>query len=118
MQVIHFTAGASDPFPVIRTRGARFVHLEDGADDTHIACLNLGANGRITQLPISHPRARLAIHGNLLCTFQLERAERSGGMGVVLRRGEHCSMESGRGGDWHTRARGTLTGTRILHFAV
>jgi hypothetical protein len=99
MQVIHFTAGATDPLKQFRAGRTGFVPLADGWGDVHVSCLHLSAGARVCEPPVTHASTLLVVHGVVTFTAVEPRVvvEVFSGMGVVTTRGERYSLETSGG---------------------
>jgi hypothetical protein len=98
MQVIHFTAGATDRLSGFRAHLTRLVPLARGKGDLHVCCLHLMPGARIIEPPTTHDSALLVVHGQLLRSEDVGgRVQLSSGMGAVIKASQLYRLESSRG---------------------
>lgn len=96
MQVIHFTAGATDP--LVGSHHVGCVPLLDTAGSAQLCCLHLKAGSRLPSLPAAGSHALLVLQAKVLASLDPPcRLEMSAGVGAVLEASERCALESARG---------------------
>jgi len=96
VQVIHFTEDVTDQLWGSRGHGMRFVTLMEATGDVHVTCLHLSAGAHISDLPVTHDRAMLVLHGKVAVRGGESgvRLDLSPGVGVVVSAGESFSIDS------------------------
>jgi len=65
MNVIHFTKRAADPLTSFSSAGASFLPLADGNGNSHISCLHLERNAKVSSPSLTHAAALLVVDGRL-----------------------------------------------------
>jgi hypothetical protein len=99
LQVIHFTAGATDPLTEPHVQGARFVQLARGSGAAQLGCLHLAAGGSLPRRSMPHDSALMTVHGTIsVIADDGLRLDICSGVGVTLNAGEYFSLESESGG--------------------
>jgi len=96
MRVIHFTVGAGDPLWGTGASGVDFVPMLTGDSAFQVGCLHLEKGAVADRLAPEHSCALLVVQGTATL-LDPDRIDLSGGMGIVVQRGENIRMES-RGG--------------------
>jgi hypothetical protein len=96
MDVIHFTEPAADPLDTFGATGARFLPLTEGQGNSHVSCLHLDSNARISSPSLTHAAALLVVHGRITVTTldPAMRIDILAGMGCVFDKGEPYTIES------------------------
>jgi hypothetical protein len=99
MDVIHFTERAADPLDGFDATGALFVPLLEGQGNSHVSCLHLHSNARISSPSLTHAAALLVVHGRItVATLDPPmRIDIHAGMGCVFDAGEPYAIESATG---------------------
>ena len=99
MDVIHFTHQATDPLRSLDSSGARFLPLADGNGNTHISCLHLERNAKVSSPSLTHAAALLVVHGRLTIetTTPQIRIEIHAGSGCIVEKDEAYSLKSEEG---------------------
>ena len=54
MDVIHFTSAAADPLQAFGSSGASFLTLAETEGNSHISCLHLERNAKVSSPALSH----------------------------------------------------------------
>jgi hypothetical protein len=101
MQVVHFTAGATDPLKRFSAHGVRFVPLADGAgeDETFVSCLHLEPGAWMNDPPAERDYSILVVQGEVTFveTDTRARLELSSGVGVVMNADDRYRLKSEKG---------------------
>lgn len=99
MQVIHFTAGATDPLIEPGVKGARFVQLARGSGEARLGCLHLAAGSGLPRRSMPQDAALLTVQGNITVVADDGlRLDILSGVGIILSADEFFSLESSTGG--------------------
>jgi hypothetical protein len=97
MQIIHFTRGATDPLKGCGATGAGFLPLADGNGNTHISCLHLETDAKISSPSLTHAAALLVFHGCIAVTTTAAKIDIHAGMGAIVEKNESYSITSDSG---------------------
>jgi hypothetical protein len=98
MDILHFTPGSLDPDNTRRHRTVAHMPLASGNGDFDISCLYLAPGGQIAVPPVRHAQLLLVVNGKFEATFAHGLwLEPSAGVGVLLKEGESCQLESSTG---------------------
>jgi hypothetical protein len=99
MPIVHFTHGAADPLTTFDATGARFLPLLEGQGNSHVSCLHLDLNARISSPSVTHAAALLCVRGRITVTTSQPqiRIDILAGMGCVFDAAEPYSIESATG---------------------
>jgi hypothetical protein len=99
MDVIHFTERAADPLDGFDATGALFVPLLEGQGNSHVSCLHLDSNARISSPSLTHAAALLCVHGRITVQTQSPtiRIDIHAGMGCAFDAGEPYTIEFATG---------------------
>ena len=96
MRIIYFTQGATDRVTAFDALGLNFLPLLDGNGECHVGCAHLDPGARVPAPSLTHAAALLVVHGQVTVCAHC-RVDMSGGMGVVLAKGEPYSLETEAG---------------------
>jgi hypothetical protein len=104
MRVIHFTKAAADPLKSFDCAPAAasavsFLPLADGNGNSHISCLHLERNAKVSSPSLTHAAALLAVHGRIIVetpTPQI-RIDIHAGSGCIVEKDEAYSLMSEQG---------------------
>jgi hypothetical protein len=95
MDILHLTPGSLDPENVRRHGTAAHMPLASGSGEFDISCLYLPPGGQIAVPPARHAQLLLVVNGKFEATFPHGlRLEPSAGVGILLKAGESCQLES------------------------
>lgn len=98
MEIIHFTPGSLDADNVRRGGTTAHMPLVSGDGEFDVSCLYLAADSQIAVAPGKHAQLLLVVNGKLHATFPHGlRLEPSAGIGILLKEGESCQLESTTG---------------------
>jgi hypothetical protein len=98
MDILHFTPGSFDPDNVRRHGTVAHMPMASGNGDFDISCLYLAPGSQIAVPPGRYAQLLLVVNGKLEATFEHRlRLEPSAGVGVLLKEGESCQLESATG---------------------
>ena len=97
MQVIHFTSAATDPLKGFGATGARFLPLADGEGNSHISCLHLETNAKVSSPSLTHAAALLCVHGRITVTTTAAKINIHAGTGAVFGANEPYTLKSESG---------------------
>lgn len=93
MRVIHFTVGAGDPLWGAGVSGVDFVPMLTGDSAFQLGCLHL-SKGAVSNRPAPEHACALLVVQGLATLLDPCRIDLSGGMGIVVQRGEGIRLES------------------------
>jgi hypothetical protein len=98
MDILHFTPGSLHPDNVRRHGAVAHMPMAFGSGEFDISCLYLAPGSQIAVPPVRHTQLLLVVNGKLQATFEHRlRLEPSAGVGVLLKQGESCRLESTTG---------------------
>jgi hypothetical protein len=98
MDILHFTPGSLEPDNARRHGTVAHMPLASGKGDFDISCLYLAPGSQIALLPGRHAQLLLVVNGKLEAIFAHGLLlEPSAGIGVLLKVGESCQLESATG---------------------
>ena len=99
MIVIHFTSPAADPLKAFDASGASFLPLAAGEGNSHISCLHLETNAKVSSLSLTHAAALLCVHGRLTVTTQYPyiQIDLHAGTGAIVEKNEPYYLKSEEG---------------------
>jgi hypothetical protein len=99
MDVIHFIQAAADPLTSFSATGACFLPLADGNGNSHISCLHLERNAKVSSPSITHAAALLVVHGRITVETRTPqiRIDIHAGSGCIVEKDEAYSLKSEEG---------------------
>jgi redox-sensitive bicupin YhaK (pirin superfamily) len=98
MLVIHFTHGATDPLRSFDSSGPSFLPLADGNGNSHISCLHLERNAKVSSPSLTRAAALLVVHGRITVETQPQiRIDLHTGSGCIVEKSEAHSLKSDEG---------------------
>ena len=99
MNVIHFTHAATDPVTAFGATGASFLPIADGQGNTHISCLHLESNAKVSSPSLTDAAALLVVHGRITVATESPKTQINvhAGTGAVLEKDEAYSLKSEEG---------------------
>ena len=99
MQIIHFTQAAADPLKgsdATNATAVSFLPLADGNGNSHISCLHLERNAKVSSPSLTHAAALLVVHGRMTVETPNPqiRIEIHAGSGCIVEKDDAYSLES------------------------